>query len=212
MSELVGPGAIVAAGPTFQVWTTPFPHKPGDKARDRDGNEYVFVDYTASVFTGVLVGITDTYQAHPLLGTALTPERVGVAMTAGTSDNGGWVQIYGLHNAVQTGEVSDGTVSDLTVGYALIPQTSVGTPSGVLAVIAATVSDNVNVIYGMWLAIIGASDHTSQPANTDTSTSNVSGPNSAQPATTSHIGATHEDFLNYPYASGQKADQMASNT
>jgi hypothetical protein len=212
MSQLVGPGAILAAGGTSQEFTTPFPHKPGEKARDNEGNEYVFVSYDAAVFPGVLVGISNTYKAHPLLGTALLPERVGIAMCAATSVNGGWVQIYGLHNSVQTGEVSDGTASDQTVAYGLIPQTSVGTPSGVLALILPTVTVAQNYIYGMWLAMIGQSDHTSTPANSAVSTSNASGPNTAQPATTSHIGNTLPVFLNYPYVTGVAASLDTSNS
>jgi hypothetical protein len=172
----------------------------------------VFVQYDAAVFPGVLVGIGATYKAHPLLGTALLPERVGIAMCAATSVNGGWVQVYGLHNAVQTGEVSDGTVSDQTVGYALIPQTSVGTPSGVLAVILSSTTAAQNHIYGMWLALVGQSDYTSTPANSAVSTSNASGPNTAQPATTSHIGNTHAVFLNYPYVTGVAVSLETSNS
>jgi hypothetical protein len=212
MPQLVGPGAIAAAGPTSQVYTTPFPHKPGDKARDTDGNEYLFVHFDAAVFPGVLVGISNIYRAHPLLGTALLPERVGVAMTDATSVNGGWVQVYGLHNAVQTGEASDGTASDQTVAYGLIPQTSVGTPSGTLSLILPTTTIAQNYIYGMWLAILSQSDHTSTPENSAVSTSNASGPNSAQPATTSHIGNTHAVFMNYPYVTGVAVDLNTSQS
>ena len=180
--------------------------------RDIEGNEYMFCRFDVSVFTGVLCGISHQYLAHPLLGTALLPERVGVAITDATSVNAGWVQVYGLHNAVQTGEVSDGTVSDQTVAYGLIPQTSVGTPSGVLAVVLPTSSIAQNYIYGMWLAILGQSDLASQPANSAVSVSNASGPNSAQPATTSHIGATHPVWLNYPYVTGVAVDLNTSQT
>ena len=48
MSQLVGPGAIAEAGATSIIFSTPFPHKPGDKGRDKDGNEYVAVQYGIS--------------------------------------------------------------------------------------------------------------------------------------------------------------------
>ncbi len=220
MSRLVGPGPIGTAGPTSSIYTTPFPHKPGDVARDKYGNEFLFVDFTGSVSGGILVGITDTNLASPLLGTALLAQRVGVAMTGATSDNAGWVQIYGLHPAVQTFTASDGIVSDSTVGYALEAQTSIGTPSGVLSLIAGTVTDNVNVIFGMWLSPLGTvSDINADVADTagfPPQVSGSSGPTTGVTATTNgtsmHSGQSYAVFLNYPYVTGQATDQMASNS
>lgn len=203
MSQLIGPGPIGVAGPTSVVYATPWPHKLGEVARDVEGNEYLFVDFQIAVFPGVLVGINDQNQAHPLLGTAGLPERVGVVITDATSAQAGWVQVYGLHNAVQTGAASGGFASDQTVEYTLIPQGSVGTPSGTLALIASATTIGQNPIFGMWLSLLTTvSDLTSVPANSAVSTSNASGPNSAQPATTSHIGDTYAVFLNYPYVMG----------
>lgn len=207
------------AGPTSQMWTTPFPHKPGDKARDTDGNEYVFVDFTATVYYGCLVQITSTYLAAPLLGTSLQPFRVGVVMAGTpssdnhpTSNHGGWVQIYGVHPAVQTGTASNGGVSDSTVAFWCIPQTSVGTPSGTLSVIAQGAGTSIaqssvdgNLIYGMWLVHFGeVTDLTTWPGS-----SGASGPTSVLPNgetsgtnTSAFIGQTYAVFLNYPYVTG----------
>jgi len=199
------------AGPTSQTFATPFPHKLGEIARSTDGDEFMFVEFGAAMFTGVLCQINDVYVATPLLGTNLTPARVGVVMTNAVSTDGGWVQIYGLHNAVQTGVVSDGGSSDQTVGYGLIPQASVGTPSGVLTLVLASSSVAQNYIYGMWLSLLSTvTDLTSVPANSAVSTSNASGPNSAEPATTSHIGNTYAVFLNYPYVTGVAIDDVNS--
>src|SRR3990167_5967596 len=167
MAELVGPGAIAAAGATSVIFSTPFPHRPGDKARDTEGNEYVFVDFTAPVYYGCLVQITSIYLAAPLLGTANIPYRVGVVCSgtpssvAGnhpTSDNAGWVQIYGVHPAVQTETATDAGVSATAAAFWCIPQTSVGTPSGTLSVQAhgvAVSEDNTSIdgnpIHNMWL-------------------------------------------------------------
>src|SRR5262245_27819219 len=124
MAQLVGPGAIGTAGATSVIFSTPFPHRPGDKARDTNGNEYLFVDFLNTTYYGCLVQINELNQAAPLLGTALKPFRVGVVCSGNptsnagdhpTSDNGGWVQIYGVHSAVQTGAASNGLVSDSTV-------------------------------------------------------------------------------------------------
>src|SRR3990167_810705 len=167
MANMTGP-VIAAGGPTSVFHTTPFPHTPGAKGRDNEGNEYVYVDFTSTVYYGCLVQINAKYEAAPLLGTAARAYRVGVVMggravsTAGehpTSDNGGWVQIYGVHPAVQTGVATDGGVSATAGGaYFAIPQTSVGTPSGVLALIAQATAVSIintstsgNVIYGMWV-------------------------------------------------------------
>src|SRR3990167_7922456 len=146
MANLHGQGPITGAGPTSVFYTTPFPHRPGDRARDNNGNEYLFVDFIGTVYYGCLVQIDSSNRAAALLGTANRPYKVGVVMggTASsvsdahpTSDHGGWVQIYGVHPAVQTGVATDGGVSDTAGGaYFCIPQTNVGTPTGVLALIA----------------------------------------------------------------------------
>ena len=205
MAELVGPGAIGFGGPTSQVWTTPFPHKPGDKGRDPEGNEYVFCDFTGTVFGGVLVAINEAYQATPLLGTANEPARVGVAQTAATSDNGGWVQIYGLHKAVQTGMASDAGASD-SAGYIMAPQTSVGSPSGTLTLVAHGTTVSQNQIYGMWLASPGAT------SIFDGATSTVSGPSTETTSATSFIGTSYAVFLNYPYVTGVAVTVETSNS
>ena len=165
MARLVGPGLIGAAGPTSATFTTPFPHRPGDKARDRDGNEYVFVYFSAIVYPGTLVLINSEYVATPLLGTARIAGRVGVVMAGDYTTNnhplsasGGWVQIYGLNQAVQTGATSTALVSDNTVAYVCVPQTSVGTPTGTFTVITGIAATSAvpsttdpAQIYGMWL-------------------------------------------------------------
>jgi hypothetical protein len=221
MAQLVGPGAILEAGATSVIFSTPFPHKPGDKARDADGNEYLFVDFTATTYYGCLVQIDSKHQASPLLGTTLRPYRVGVVCggvpttDAGahpTSDNGGWVQIYGVFSACQTGAASGGLSSDGTVAYWCIPQTSVGTPSGVLTLVAqgagtsiAQASTDGNIINNMWivhaaevtdLADYPGASGASGPATNDVLKS-TSGAN-----TSAYIGQTYAVFLNYPFVTG----------
>ena len=221
MANLVGQGQALSAGPTSAIFSTPFPHKPGDKGRDANGNEYVFVDFTATVYYGCVVQITSLYTASPLLGTANRPFRVGVVCSgtpstvAGdhpTSDNGGWVQIYGVHPAVQTGMTSDGGASDTAGAYFAIPQTSVGTPSGTMtvrlqatAVSIINTSTEANLIYGMWLVdfseVTDIADWNGSSAATGPSTMDVL--NSTSGANTSAFsGTTFAVFLNYPYVLG----------
>jgi hypothetical protein len=222
MSQLVGPGAISAAGATSIIFATPFPHKPGDKARDKEGNEYLFVDFIGTTYYGCLVQIDALNQAAPLLGTANIPYRVG-AVCSGlassltgdhpTSDNGGWVQIYGVHPAVQTGMATDAGVSATAGGaYFCMPQTSVGTPSGTLTILTQGAGTSIaqssvdgNVIRGMWVVDFGeVSSLTTWPGS-----SGASGPTSVSAdgatsgtATSAFIGSTYAVFLNYPYVTG----------
>ena len=220
MPELVGQGPPLAAGGTSVIFSAPFPHKPGEKARDKDGNEYVFVDFLNTVYYGALVQINSLYQAAPLLGTANIPFRVGVVCSGNpssadhpTSDQAGWVQVYGVHPAVQTGVATDGGVSATAGGaYFCIPQTSVGTPSGTLSLVVQATAVSIintstsgNVIYGMWVVDFaevtdlttwpgssGASGPTSRDILNDTSGANTS----------AFIGQTYAVFLNYPYVIG----------
>jgi hypothetical protein len=219
MSNLVGPGAIGFAGNTSDYYTTPYPHKPGDKGRDKDGNEYVFVDFTGTVYYGVCVQITADYKASPLLGTARDPYRVGVVCggtatsnSGLTSDHGGWVQIYGTFWGAQTGSASGGLASDNTVAYHVVPQASVGTPSGAFSLIAQGAGTSIAQssidgarIWGMWV-VPGA-----QVSNLDMPTgaawsSDTSGPSSTlfgvSAATSAFIGDAYVVFLNYPYTTG----------
>ena len=222
MAELVGPGAIGEAGATSVIFSAPFPHRPGDKARDKDGNEYVFVDFIGTTYYGCLVQIDSIHQASPLLGTTLRAFRVGVVCSGTpssdsgnhpTSDNAGWVQIYGVHPAVQTHTGSDAGVS-ATVGgtYWVRPQTSVGTPSGTFGLVLqiagtsiAQASADANVIYGMW--VVDFAEVTDLP--NWVGSSGASGPssmdvlNATSGANTSAFsGQTYACFLNYPYVTG----------
>lgn len=223
MSTLVGPGAIGFAGNTSDFYTTPFPHKPGDKGRDKEGNEYLFVDFTAPVFYGCIVQITADNLASPLLGTAREPFRVGIVAggtaTSGsglTSDNGGWVQIYGLFYAAQTGSASGGLSSDGTVEYFAVPQASVGTPSGTFSLITqvagtsiAGTSTDPSRIWGLWVLSPGQVSNLVNPPSAaimGVSVSDTSGPSSVafgvSTATSAFIGQSHAVYLNYPWVDG----------
>lgn len=153
MAFLTG-APLANAGPSSQTWTTPFPHKPGDKARDKDGNEYVFCSFLLAVAgSGVVVSITPTFEAAPLLGTSLLTGRVGVAGTTVAAAEGGWVQVYGLAAVMGGGDNSStdasvaaangGTsVSEADAGSVWFdPQKQVTSPSGTLSLYSVDSSD-----------------------------------------------------------------------
>ena len=240
MPHLVGQGPTAAAGGTSVFFTTPFPHKPGERARDREGNEYLFVDFTGTVYYGTLVQINSANRAAPLLGTAAEAYRVGVVMGGQastvsndhpTSDHAGWVQVYGMHPAVQTGAASDGLVSDSTVaGYWCLPQTSIGSPSGTLSLLLqiagtsiAVASTDGNLIYNMWLVPFG--EVTDMDITRDVTwpgVSGASGPTSRNAAavagggdtsgapSSAFIGNTYAVMLNYPYVVGNTVNISTS--
>lgn len=228
MASLTG-GALNPAGPSSQTWTSPFPHKPGEKARDKFGNEYVFCEFiTTNVSGGVLVQIDSMYRAFPLLGTARVGGRVGVAMTGATAGtDAGWVQIYGLHLGVQTSGATDSDggsaylSSDQTVDYALVPQSSVTTPSGTLHMIvnesntSVEASTNFIPIKNMWLVPAGQVSNIPDALFTDfysnvtspvSAVSNTSGAVTLISGTTNgtsmHTGTHRPVFLNYPFVDG----------
>ena len=144
MAFLTG-APLANAGPSSQTWTTPYPHKPGDKARDKDGNEYVFCNFvTAAAGSGIAVSITPDYTAAPLLGTSLLTGRIGIAGTTVAANEGGWVQVYGLAVVQGTEGPSASTdlaslhtggssVSDDDAGFLwAIPQGGVTSPTGTI--------------------------------------------------------------------------------
>jgi hypothetical protein len=170
MANLTG-SPVVAAHPTSEVSTTPYPHSPGTKLRDEsNGNEYTYCDFTATVYSGVTVGITKTFTAAPLTEQHQGP--VGVTATTGTSDNAGWVQTYGKHSGAQLASGS----SDVTSAMVAIVASSVSSPNVGFNAVARTTIDYYT-INGMW--VMGAA-----------STATTSG--------TSHTGAEVEVFMMNP--------------
>ena len=168
------------AGPTSEVWTTPFPHALGTKARDKDGNEFLFCQaVTAVAGSGILVSITADHQIAPLLNTSLLAARVGIAMQTIAAASGGWVQVYGIA-FVQGGAMAAGSTEltslngsgvSVSEGDAFTlyprPQLVVTSPTGTLGLHEGVSDDtntsevaslssnapfgNINIIHGMYL-------------------------------------------------------------
>lgn len=68
----------------------------GMRARDKEGNEYIYVDFQAAVFPGEWVVIGPSFAASAM--TATSAGAIGVCMgSVSASDRFGWLQIYGIN-------------------------------------------------------------------------------------------------------------------
>jgi hypothetical protein len=193
MPGFIGQGPIGHPGGTSVVFTTPYPLQRGSRAVDSAGNEYVFCDFTSTVNAGQPVAIGSDFTASILAVTGRGP--VGVACARATSDQAGWVQVYGrcvmqiIASGVSPSDDANGpTTLGTSAGTVFVLPTSITSPMAL-----AWVSGNTSVasrveIEGMTVA-------------TDASVSNSV---TATTATTSDSGAHtgHEVavFLNYPNA------------
>jgi hypothetical protein len=169
--------------------TSPPAFAVGQRARDAAGNEYVFVDFVGSVFGAQPVEIFDDNTAQALGTTGRA--RVGVACGAATSNDFGWVQIYGRcqvqlgMSGVSPSDAANGPTTLQTVAAMTVfcLATSLTTPNGVgwVSGEAGITSNSDYIIENMWVA-------------TDASPGDVSAVTSA----TSHTGNQIAVFLNYP--------------
>lgn len=162
----------------------------GTRAVDSNGNLYVFVNFTGSVFGELPVQITPgSWAAGPLATTGRGP--VGIACGTMTSDQLGWVQIYGRAlvqlglSGVSPSDAANGpTTLSTSLATIFVLGSSLTSPNGVgwvSGAAAAATSSLTYVIDGMYVA-------------DDTSIGDVSGVTSA----TSHVGNHVAVFLNFP--------------
>lgn len=197
MAQISAQGPILAGSATsVAVATSVSPFKRGQRMRDGDGYEYVWVDFVDAVYAELPVQINSDFTAQRLATTGRG--AVGVACGSGTSDESGWVQVYG-RALVQLGmsgvSPSDAANGPTTVQTSLQTVFKLGTsltsPNGVgwvSGAAAALTTDPTYVIEGMFVA-------------TDASPGDVSSVTSA----TSHTGNHIAVFLNYPYIRNQEA-------
>lgn len=189
MANLTAP-AIGAPGATSDVYTTPFPLALGTVMRDNSGNAYVFVDFTGSVYSGTPVQISSAFTAA-VIGTT-GRGAFGVACTTATSDNYGWVQIYGRCMVQLLGATAGVSPSDAANGPTTLsttaqikfwtPTTATSTgPEGVRWTTGSISTTSGFLIDGMTVA-------------TDASVGDIT----AVTAATSHTGEQIAVFLNYP--------------
>lgn len=206
MAQLQGP-ATAFPGSTSDIYTTPFPISPGTRARDASGNEYVFCDFDAAVYPEIVVAIDPDFTAAvPAVGAVNGPLGVvthflgmndvstATAPASGTTDQGGWVQIYGRAfvqvgaNAASPSDAANGPTTARTSAATLfyLP-TSATTPAGVLGTVSAppeTTTDSRWIAEGITVAV-------------DVSLGEVS---VVAPVSATHYGSRCAVFLNYPEA------------
>ena len=171
MGTLTG-SPVAAPHPTSEVGTTPFPIQLGSRMRDSSGNEFIYVDFTATVYGGVTVSISNDGNFTAAALTEAHRGSVGVTMGTGTSDNSGWVQIYGYHSGAQLASGS----SNVTSAMVAVVASSVSTPAAGMDCLAGTTVD-VHRIFDMWPTAVASTATTSA---------------------TSHTGADVAVWLNYP--------------
>lgn len=95
MAELIGQGPVGLPGGTSVVFETSSPPLPlGSRAKDNNGNEYLFVAFGDAVNAKMVVRISSAFVAT-VLGTGGRGWLGVVCANNATSDSCGWVQIYG---------------------------------------------------------------------------------------------------------------------
>jgi len=158
----------------------------GSIARDQDGNEYVLCAFDGPVFGGVPVEIDSDFTCRQLGTTGRG--RVGVACGVGTSDEIGWVQIYGLCNiqlgmsGVSPSDAANGpTTLDTSIQTFFRLGTSLTSPNGIgwasdhTSLLSGHIVENIFVASGADLSAV-----------------------SAVTSAASHVGNQCLVFLNYP--------------
>jgi hypothetical protein len=177
MAHLTG---ISAPHPTSVVvaYSSVIPAKLalGTRARDAQGNEYIYLDFDALKAVGEIVTWDTDYLATDTGATTTGPIGV-VCGEAATSDVAGWVQIYGVHTGVLAG-------SALTSGWLQVGATTDGYS---VPVNVAASSALAYEIHGM---------------NAATSASTATTPGFA--STGSSILGVFTAVLNYPYIVGNQ--------
>ena len=120
---------------------------PGQRAMDSAGNEYILLELTEVVYTGVTVMIEPGLAFHAFPPTLLGGRNgsVALAVDAGTSDQYIWGQIYGYNSYAQTAIAG-------TSAYAPEVQASATTPKvGMSPQLVADNQDSIYQIYGMFI-------------------------------------------------------------
>lgn len=213
------------AGNASDLYTTPWPHQLGERARDKQGREYMFVDFgAASLSVGSVVSIDMNHVATALTA-ASNASRVGVVVAVNpTSLQAGWVQIYGFAlvqtQAADQAAASVSEVSATSIVRALVPITAATSPAGGIGLVNVAnnssleqTSIEIMEILGMWPVLgdavsdfpgfdgtLSSFDHVVSGAAV-TQVSDTSG--GVSNTTTGISGALLPVFLNYPYYMNQ---------
>jgi hypothetical protein len=196
MADFIGHGLEGLPGGTSCVYTTPFPVGVGTRARDTSGYEYVFCDFTGAVnlYQPVVISSDFTAAAVGITGRG----AVGIVCAqVGTSNNGGWVQIYGRSMMQLAGGDGGGTMpspSDAANGPTTLATsiptvfklgTSLTSPPALAWVSGNTSTGSGIYVEGMVVA-------------TDASPGDVSAVTYTTDPSCAHTGSQIAVFLNYP--------------
>lgn len=201
MATLTGYAGLFPHPTSDVVGTSIRPIQVGTTARDSAGNEYVYVDFTGTVYAGTPVQINADFTAAKVGTTGRG--AFGIACAEATSDQSGWVQIYGrayvqlLHDTagVSPSDAANAptTLSTTAQTKFWLPTTATSTgPEGL-----RWTSGNLSTTSGFYIrGLVVATDSSGYGAHLQTLTSSVSVSN-VSPATT-HTGSDIAVWLNYP--------------
>lgn len=169
--------AVVGASGTYPDFLF-----PGQRARDGAGNEFILCEFSAVTYTGTTVLISNDGNFNATVVTLGDQGSVGVTVEEMTSDQYGWVQIYGYNAYCQ--EVSGD--SGVSSGYLACVTTVNSTPDVGMVAVAPTTFTSATIQHGQTIRgmfIVGAS-------------SSLSGGTSSA---ASFTGSSVPVFLNYPW-------------
>ena len=190
MAQLSAQGPVLSGAATsVAIATSLSPFKKGSRMADDNGNIYVWCEFVDGVYSELPVQINSDFTAQRLATTGRG--SVGVACGIGTSDENGWVQVFGRAlvqlgmSGVSPSDAANGPTTlqtslqtVFTLGTSLTSPNGVGWVSGAAAALTTAVT---YVIKGMTVA-------------TDASPGDVSSVTSA----TSHTGNHIAVWLNFP--------------
>jgi hypothetical protein len=194
MANFIGTGIVGLSGGTSCVYTTPWPVALGTRARDAEGNEYVFCDFTGTVSEHQPVVISSDWTAAAVSTTGRG--SVGIVQAdVGTSDHGGWVLIYGRSMMMIIGTetaVSPSIDGNGPTTLSTSAQTVFMLPTSVVSPGAfAWVSGNTSTTAGIFVEglTVATDASVSDSVSLVTFTTGTSG---------AHTGSQVAVFLNYP--------------
>jgi hypothetical protein len=167
----------------------------GKRKRDELGNEYLLCDFGEAVFSRQAVLISDAFVATKLATTGRGRVGIVAEVDGGTSDQWGWVQIYGKTFVQLLGNTAEVSPSDAANGPTTLNttvQTKFWLPTTATSVATCPegirwTSGNISTASGFMIAGIVVA--------TDAAPGSISSISTA----TSHTGSQISVFLNYPF-------------
>lgn len=161
---------------------------PGQRATDGQGNEYILVDATQTMYSGttVCISVDGLYTAVPVHG-GDSQGSVGLLVEEATSAQYAWAQVYGYNAYAQSKTATTGVTST----FGCTATTTVSTPDVGLVPLAAATTASQYYIQGMFIVGAGSSAVTSA---------------------TSSTGYAVPVFLNYPYIYNRLTSEETSNS